>query len=136
MTDKKLSQVLKLLRGEKERKFFLKLYNKLPYTMQKRYMSDALIFKVFLRYHNEHLDSLGHGNLSDFSPQEDIIKYFYFECKDETRFVFSFKDYLTRLIWIQRLATWIEFYLYDEEPEQSLNKVRGASCNVPRPEII
>ena len=68
-------------------------------------------------------DSLGHGILSDFSPQEDIIKYFYFECKDETRFVFSFKNYLTRLIWIQRLAHHKAFYLY-EYANSSPDKLR------------
>ena len=110
--ERKLSKVLNLLKGEKEKKFFLSLYNSLP-AVSKKYMKDALAFQVYERFQNEELDSLGYGILSDFSPQTDIIESFYYECRDKTDFVKSFHSAITRLIWRERLEEHKAFYLYD-----------------------
>ena len=102
--ERKLSKVLNLLKGEKEKKFFLSLYNSLP-AVSKKYMKDALAFQVYERYQNEELDSLGHGILSEFSPQEDVIENFYLECKEKTPFIKAFHSPISRLIWRERLNT-------------------------------
>ena len=73
--ERKLSKVLNLLKGEKEKEYFLSLYNSLP-AVSKKYMKDALAFQVYERFQNEELDSLGYGILSDFSPQTDLGKIF------------------------------------------------------------
>ena len=110
--ERKLSKVLNLLKGEKEKEYFLSLYNSLP-AVSKTYMKDALAFQVYERFQNEELDSLGYGILSDFSPQTDIIESFYYECRDKTDFVKSFHSAITRLIWRERLENHKAFYLYD-----------------------
>lgn len=109
--ERRLSKVLNLLKGEREKKFFLSLYHSLP-TVSKKYMKDALAFQVYERYQNEELDSLGHGILSEFSPQEDVIENFYLECKDKTPFIKAFHSPISRLIWRERLKRSKEFYLY------------------------
>lgn len=110
--ERRLSKVLNLLKGEREKKFFLSLYHSLP-AVSKKYMKDALAFQVYERYQNEELDSLGHGILSEFSPQEDVIENFYLECKDKTPFIKAFHSPVSRLIWRERLKRSKEFYLYE-----------------------
>ena len=112
--ERKLSKVLNLLKGEKEKKFFLSLYHSLP-AVSKKYMKDALAFQVYERYQNEELDSLGHGILSEFSPQEDVIENFYLECKEKTPFIKAFHSPISRLIWRERLKSPKCFYLYGYE---------------------
>ena len=112
--ERKLSKVLNLLKGEKEKKFFRSLYNSLP-AVSKKYMKDALAFQVYERYQNEELDSLGHGILSEFSPQEDVIENFYLECKEKTPFIKAFHSPISRLIWRERLKSPKWFYLYGHE---------------------
>ena len=112
--ERKLSKVLNLLKGEKEKKFFLSLYHSLP-AVSKKYMKDALAFQVYERYQNEELDSLGHGILSEFSPQEDVIENFYLECKEKTPFIKAFHSPISRLIWRERLKSPKCFYLYGHE---------------------
>ena len=112
--ERKLSKVLNLLKGEKEKKFFLSLYNSLP-AVSKKYMKDALAFQVYERYQDEELDSLGHGILSEFSPQEDVIENFYLECKEKTPFIKAFHSPISRLIWRERLKSPKCFYLYGHE---------------------
>ena len=109
--ERKLSKVLNLLKGEKEKKFFLSLYHSLP-AVSKKYMKDALAFQVYERYQNEELDSLGYGILSEFSPQEDVIENFYLECKEKTPFIKAFHSPISRLIWRERLKSPKCFYLY------------------------
>jgi hypothetical protein len=109
--ERRLSKVLNLLKGEREKKFFLSLYHSLP-AVSKKYMKDALAFQVYERYQNEELDSLGYGILSEFSPQEDVIENFYLECKDKTPFIKAFHSPVSRLIWRERLKRSKEFYLY------------------------
>ena len=112
--ERKLSKVFNLLKGEKEKKFFLSLYNSLP-AVSIKYMKDALAFQVYERYQNEELDSLGHGILSEFSPQEDVIENFYLECKEKTPFIKAFHSPISRLIWRERLKSPKCFYLYGHE---------------------
>ena len=112
--ERKLSKVLNLLKGEREKKFFLSLYHSLP-AVSKKYMKDALAFQVYERYQNEELDSLGHGILSEFSPQEDVIENFYLECKEKTPFIKAFHSPISRLIWRERLKSPKCFYLYGHE---------------------
>ena len=112
--ERKLSKVLNLLKGKREKKFFLSLYHSLP-AVSKKYMKDALAFQVYERYQNEELDSLGHGILSEFSPQEDVIENFYLECKEKTPFIKAFHSPISRLIWRERLKSPKCFYLYGHE---------------------
>ena len=112
--ERRLSKVLNLLKGEREKKFFLSLYHSLP-AVSKKYMKDALAFQVYERYQNEELDSLGHGILSEFSPQEDVIENFYLECKEKTPFIKAFHSPISRLIWRERLKSPKCFYLYGHE---------------------
>ena len=58
---------------------------------------------------------MGHGILSEFSPQEDVIENFYLECKEKTPFIKAFHSPISRLIWRERLKSPKCFYLYGHE---------------------
>ena len=81
-----------VLKGDKEKVLYLRLYNRLRPFKQKKVFSDQLAFRFFERDCKEDYDSLGYGGLSDVVEQSQIIQEFYDMCKqDET-----WQDYFER----------------------------------------
>ena len=74
-----------VLKGDKEKVLYLRLYNRLRPFKEKKIFSDILAFQFFERDCREDYDSLGFGGLSDVVEQSQIIQEFYDMCKqDET----------------------------------------------------
>ena len=74
-----------VLKGDKEKVLYLRLYNRLRPFKEKKVFSDQLAFRFFERDCKEDYDSLGYGGLSDVVEQSQIIQEFYDMCKqDET----------------------------------------------------
>ena len=74
-----------VLKGDKEKSLYLRLYGRLRPFKQKKIFSDILAFEFFERDSREDYDSLGFGGLSDVVEQSQIIQEFYDMCKqDET----------------------------------------------------
>lgn len=81
-----------VLKGDKEKVLYLRLYNRLRPFKEKKVFSDQLAFRFFERDCKEDYDSLGYGGLSDVVEQSQIIQEFYDMCKqDET-----WQDYFER----------------------------------------
>ena len=81
-----------VLKGDKEKSFYLRLYGRLRPFKEKKIFSDILAFQFFERDCKEDYDSLGFGGLSDVVEQSQIIQEFYDMCKqDET-----WQDYFER----------------------------------------
>ena len=81
-----------VLKGDKEKVLYLRLYNRLRPFKEKKVFSDQLAFRFFERDCREDYDSLGFGGLSDVVEQSQIIQEFYDMCKqDET-----WQDYFER----------------------------------------
>ena len=81
-----------VLKGDKEKVLYLRLYNRLRPFKEKKIFSDILAFQFFERDCREDYDSLGFGGLSDVVEQSQIIQEFYDMCKqDET-----WQDYFER----------------------------------------
>ena len=81
-----------VLKGDKEKVLYLRLYNRLRPFKEKKVFSDQLAFRFFERDCKEDYDSLGFGGLSDVVEQSQIIQEFYDMCKqDET-----WQDYFER----------------------------------------
>ena len=81
-----------VLKGDKEKVLYLRLYNRLRPFKEKKVFSDQLAFRFFERDCKEDYDSLGFGGISDVVEQSQIIQEFYDMCKqDET-----WQDYFER----------------------------------------
>ena len=78
-----------VLKGDKEKVLYLRLYNRLRPFKQKKVFSDQLAFRFFERDTREDYDSLGFGGLSDVVEQSQIIEEFYKMCKEDE----SYADY-------------------------------------------
>ena len=78
-----------VLKGDKEKVLYLRLYNRLRPFKQKKIFSDQLAFRFFERDSREDYDSLGFGGLSDVVEQSQIIEEFYKVCKEDE----SYADY-------------------------------------------
>ena len=78
-----------VLKGDKEKVLYLRLYNRLRPFKQKKVFSDQLAFRFFERDCREDYDSLGFGGLSDVVEQSQIIQEFYDMCKQDT----TWQDY-------------------------------------------
>ena len=81
-----------VLKGDKEKVLYLRLYNRLRPFKQKKVFSDQLAFRFFERDCKEDYDSLGFGGLSDVVEQSQIIEEFYKVCKEDE----SYADYFER----------------------------------------
>ena len=83
-----------VLKGDKEKVLYLRLYNRLRPFKEKKIFSDQLAFRFFERDTREDYDSLGFGGLSDVVEQSQIIEEFYKMCKeDETYADYFEQDY-------------------------------------------
>ena len=71
-----------VLKGDKEKVLYLRLYNRLRPFKEKKIFSDILAFQFFERDCKEDYDSLGFGGLSDVVEQSQIIEAFYAMCKE------------------------------------------------------
>jgi len=78
-----------VLKGDKEKVLYLRLYNRLRPFKEKKIFSDILAFQFFERDTREDYDSLGFGGLSDVVEQSQIIEEFYKMCKEDE----SYADY-------------------------------------------
>ena len=78
-----------VLKGDKEKVLYLRLYNRLRPFKEKKIFSDILAFQFFERDCKEDYDSLGFGGLSDVVEQSQIIQEFYKMCKEDE----SYADY-------------------------------------------
>ena len=81
-----------VLKGDKEKVLYLRLYNRLRPFKEKKIFSDQLAFRFFERDCKEDYDSLGYGGLSDVVEQSQIIEEFYKVCKEDE----SYADYFER----------------------------------------
>ena len=81
-----------VLKGDKEKVLYLRLYNRLRPFKHKKIFSDQLAFRFFERDTREDYDSLGFGGLSDVVEQSQIIEEFYKVCKEDE----SYADYFER----------------------------------------
>ena len=81
-----------VLKGDKEKVLYLRLYNRLRPFKEKKIFSDILAFQFFERDTREDYDSLGFGGLSDVVEQSQIIEEFYKVCKEDE----SYADYFER----------------------------------------
>ena len=83
-----------VLKGDKEKSLYLRLYGRLRPFKQKKIFSDQLAFRFFERDCKEDYDSLGFGGLSDVVEQSQIIQEFYDMCRqDETWADYFERDY-------------------------------------------
>ena len=78
-----------VLKGDREKSLYLRLYGRLRPFKQKKIFSDILAFQFFERDCKEDYDSLGFGGLSDVVEQSQIIEEFYKMCKEDE----SYADY-------------------------------------------
>ena len=78
-----------VLKGDKEKVLYLRLYGRLRPFKHKKIFSDQLAFRFFERDTREDYDSLGFGGLSDVVEQSQIIEEFYKMCKEDE----SYADY-------------------------------------------
>ena len=81
-----------VLKGDKEKVLYLRLYNRLRPFKEKKIFSDILAFEFFERDSREDYDSLGFGGLSDVVPQTQIVEEFYAMCKEDETWVDYFEQ--------------------------------------------
>ena len=83
-----------VLKGDKEKVLYLRLYNRLRPFKQKKVFSDQLAFRFFERDCKEDYDSLGFGGLSDVVEQSQIVQEFYDNVKQDDYYADYFeRDY-------------------------------------------
>jgi len=83
-----------VLKGDKEKVLYLRLYNRLRPFKEKKIFSDQLAFRFFERDCREDYDSLGFGGLSDVVEQSQIIQEFYDNVKQDDYYADYFeRDY-------------------------------------------
>ena len=83
-----------VLKGDKEKVLYLRLYNRLRPFKEKKIFSDILAFEFFERDSREDYDSLGFGGLSDVVEQSQIIQEFYDNVKQDDYYADYFeRDY-------------------------------------------
>ena len=81
-----------VLKGDKEKVLYLRLYNRLRPFKQKKVFSDQLAFRFFERDTREDYDSLGFGGLSDVVEQSQIIQEFYDNVKQDDYYADYFEQ--------------------------------------------
>ena len=81
-----------VLKGDKEKVLYLRLYNRLRPFKQKKIFSDQLAFRFFERDTREDYDSLGFGGLSDVVEQSQIIQEFYDNVKQDDYYADYFEQ--------------------------------------------
>ena len=84
-----------VLKGDKEKSLYLRLYGRLRPFKQKKIFSDILAFQFFERDCKEDYDSLGFGGLSDVVKQSQIIEEFYAMCKEDETWRITLKEIIT-----------------------------------------
>ena len=83
-----------VLKGDKEKVLYLRLYNRLRPFKEKKIFSDQLAFRFFERDCKEDYDSLGFGGLSDVVEQSQIVQEFYDNVKQDDYYADYFeRDY-------------------------------------------
>ena len=83
-----------VLKGDKEKVLYLRLYNRLRPFKQKKVFSDQLAFRFFERDCKEDYDSLGFGGLSDVVEQSQLVQEFYDNVKQDDYYADYFeRDY-------------------------------------------
>ena len=86
-----------VLKGDKEKVLYLRLYNRLRPFKEKKIFSDILAFQFFERDCREDYDSLGFGGLSDVVEQSQIIQEFYDNVKQDDYYADYFEQDYNRL---------------------------------------
>jgi hypothetical protein len=81
-----------VLKGDKEKVLYLRLYNRLRPFKQKKIFSDQLAFRFFERDTREDYDSLGFGGLSDVVEQSQMIQEFYDNVKQDDYYADYFEQ--------------------------------------------
>ena len=81
-----------VLKGDKEKVLYLRLYNRLRPFKEKKIFSDQLAFRFFERDTREDYDSLGFGGLSDVVEQSQIIQEFYDNVKQDDYYADYFEQ--------------------------------------------
>ena len=81
-----------VLKGDKEKVLYLRLYNRLRPFKEKKIFSDQLAFRFFERDCREDYDSLGFGGLSDVVEQSQIIQEFYDNVKQDDYYADYFEQ--------------------------------------------
>ena len=81
-----------VLKGDKEKVLYLRLYNRLRPFKQKKVFSDQLAFRFFERDTREDYDSLGFGGLSDVVEQSQMIQEFYDNVKQDDYYADYFEQ--------------------------------------------
>ena len=86
-----------VLKGDKEKVLYLRLYNRLRPFKEKKIFSDILAFEFFERDSREDYDSLGFGGLSDVVEQSQIVQEFYDNVKQDDYYADYFEQDYNRL---------------------------------------
>jgi hypothetical protein len=81
-----------VLKGDKEKVLYLRLYNRLRPFKQKKIFSDQLAFRFFERDTREDYDSLGFGGISDVVEQSQMIQEFYDNVKQDDYYADYFEQ--------------------------------------------
>ena len=85
-----------VLKGDREKSLYLRLYGRLRPFKQKKIFSDILAFQFFERDTREDYDSLGFGGLSDVVEQSQILEEFYSMCKEDETWADYFEQDFNR----------------------------------------
>ncbi len=81
-----------VLKGDREKVLYLRLYNRLRPFKQKKIFSDQLAFRFFERDTREDYDSLGFGGISDVVEQSQMIQEFYDNVKQDDYYADYFEQ--------------------------------------------
>ena len=85
-----------VLKGDREKSLYLRLYGRLRPFKQKKIFSDILAFEFFERDSREDYDSLGFGGISDVVEQSQILEEFYSMCKEDETWADYFEQDFNR----------------------------------------
>jgi len=85
-----------VLKGDREKSLYLRLYGRLRPFKQKKIFSDILAFEFFERDTREDYDSLGFGGISDVVEQSQILEEFYSMCKEDETWADYFEQDFNR----------------------------------------
>ena len=85
-----------VLKGDREKSLYLRLYGRLRPFKHKKIFSDQLAFRFFERDTREDYDSLGFGGLSDVVKQSQIVEEFYAMCKEDETWADYFEQDFNR----------------------------------------